>query len=191
MPESQLLNDRVYGSAEAAIFSQKLISDSSSADGFAETDAFFSTHRAQVATRPQVRCGDRNWTVSGSSATHKLPKWLLPSVNDLAGILALPPGWNSHSAKPINWQNAVAALVVLSDLSDFNTPPPAVVPRVQGNIQLEWHMGEIDIEIYIDSPDSVQFFAEDSLRDLTAEGSLVGRKQELREWLGLLASERD
>jgi len=70
-------------------------------------------------------------------------------------------------------------------------PPPTVVPRVQGNIQLEWHSGDIDIEIYIDAPDSVRFFAYDAKNVVTAEGSLVGREQELREWLERLASDSD
>ena len=79
--------------------------------------------------------------------------------------------------------------MLLGGLLDFDTPPPTVVPRVEGNIQLEWHTEHIDIEIYIDSPDSVHFFVEDATKDLFAEGPLVGREEELRPWLKRLASD--
>ena len=79
--------------------------------------------------------------------------------------------------------------MLLGGLLDFDTPPPTVVPRVQGNIQLEWHTEHIDVEIYIDSPDSVHFFAEDATKELFAEGHLVGREEELRAWLKRLVSD--
>ena len=83
----------------------------------------------------------------------------------------------------------MAALKLLVDIMDIDTPPPLVVPRVQGNIQLEWHTDQVDIEIYIDSPESVRFFAEDPMEDRFVEGSLAGREEELRAWLARLASE--
>lgn len=189
MPESQLLNDRRYGLTEGAVLSRRLISQISNRYGFARIDAVLESPRAPVATRLQVKCGDRNWIISLNNAIHPLPNWFLPTVGELTRLLGLLSGWNSYSAKSIASENAAAALEVLINLSDFNTPPPTVVPRVQGNIQLEWHVGEVDIEIYVDSPDSVQFFAEDASDDLTAEGSLLGREQELREWFGRLTSD--
>ena len=83
----------------------------------------------------------------------------------------------------------MAALKLLGDLLDFDTPPPGVVPRVQGNIQLEWHTDHLDIEIYIDSPDSIRFYAEDTSTGHFAEGPLAGDGNELSAWLGQLASD--
>lgn len=189
MPESQLLNERKYRLTEEAVLSSSSISQISNRDKFAWIDAVLETPRARVATRLQVKCGDRNWIISLNDATRPLPNWFLPTVEELTRLLGLTSGWNSHSAKSIASENAAAALGVLIDLLEFNTPSPTVVPRVQGNIQLEWHVGEVDIEIYIDSPDSVQFFAEDTSNYLTAEGALLGREQELREWFGRLTSD--
>ena len=189
MPEALLLNDREYSSPEAAILSSRMISPVSTPDVSACTGAVFGTQRARMPARPLVSCGLQNWTVSVSNATVQLPTWFLPSVKALVDLLNLPPGWNSHSAKRIAPQNATAALVVLGGLLDFDTPPPTVVPRVQGNIQLEWHSDRIDIEIYIDSPHSVRFFAEDAAKERFAEGPLSGREEELRTWLERLASD--
>ena len=189
MPETLLLNDREYSSPEAAILSSRLISPVSTPDVSAGTGAVLATHGARMAARPLVSCGLENWTVSVNDATFQWPNWFLPSVKALVDLLNLPPGWNSHSAKRIAPQNATAALVLLGSLLDFDTPPPTVVPRVQGNIQLEWHSDQIDIEIYIDSPHSVRFFAEDATNEHFAEGPLAGHEEEIRAWLERLASD--
>lgn len=63
------------------------------------------------------------------------------------------------------------------------TPPPAVVPRVQGGIQLEWHTETIDIEVYIDSPEKVSFFAEHLESGQNAQGPLAGQEHVLKEWV--------
>jgi hypothetical protein len=54
---------------------------------------------------------------------------------------------------------------------------------VQGGIQLEWHTAKVDIEIYIDSPDKVSFFAEDVESGETFEGPLPGRQEALKAWV--------
>ena len=189
MPEALLLNDREFGSPEAAILSTRSITPVSTLDASAGTGAVFATPGGRTPARPLVSCGLANWRVSVSDATAQLPTWFLPSVKALVDLLNLPAGWNSYSAKRIAPQNAKAALVLLGNLLDFDTPPPAVVPRVQGNIQLEWHTDHIDIEIYIDSPENVRFFAEDATKELFSEGPLVGREKELRGWLERLASD--
>ena len=188
MPEALLSNDRDYGSPEAAILSTRSIAPVSTPDVSAGTSAVLTTPGARMPARPSVSCGLANWTVSVSNATDQLPPWFLPSIEALVDLLNLPAGWNSYSAKRIAPQNAKAALVLLGRLLDFETPPPMVVPRAQGNIQLEWHTDHIDIEIYIDSPDRVRFFAEDATKELFAEGPLKGHENELRGWLVRLTS---
>ena len=164
MPEALLLNDREYGSHEAAMLSTRSIVPVLTPDESAGTGAVCATRGSRMPTPPSVSCGLANWTVYVSNVTVPLPTWFLPSARALFDLLNLPPGWNSHSAKPIAPQNVRAALVLLWDLLEFDAPPPTVVPRVQGNIQLEWHSEHIDIEIYIDSPDGVRFFAEDATK---------------------------
>lgn len=179
------MNDREQGYPEAALLSTSSIRPVPYPDESVETIAVF----ASPAARPQVLCGRAKWTISAPNSTQRLPSWLLPSVKALVGILNLPPGWNSHSAKRIAPQNAITALGLLARLLDFQAVPPTVVPRAQGNLQLEWHTAQLDIEIYIDSPDSVRFFAGDVTNGPIAEGSLSGREEELRAWLKQLPSD--
>ena len=183
MSEAMLLSDREHGSPEAATLSTGSISLFTNPDFSGGTGAVLAIPGARMPIRPRVSCGPANWTVSASNPTVQLPRWLLPSVNALVDALNVATGWSSHSAKQVVSQNATAALELLTGLLDSDTPPPAVVPKAQGRIQLEWHTDETAIEIYIDSPDGVRFFAEGVKGEPFAEGPLVGNEEKLRAWL--------
>ncbi len=98
-------------------------------------------------------------------------------------LLDLPAGWNSYSAKPIARQNAARAIQLLIEFVQPGTPSPAVIPTVRGGIQLEWHTKGTNLEIYIESPDNVSFFAERIGRDEMCEAPLAGHEHELKSWL--------
>lgn len=189
MLETLTLHDREYGSHEAAILSTGRISPASDPNVCAGTGAVLSTYRLHRPSRPQVLCGLANWVVRVNNAPLPLPISFLPSVNALLSLLSLQPGWNSYSAKQIQPRNVEAAIKFLGAALALDTPPPIVVPRVQGNIQLEWHTEQVDIEVYIDSPSSVRFFAEDATDGEVAEAPLVGHEEELKNWLKRLSSD--
>ncbi len=120
----------------------------------------------------------------------------LPSVPDLANlrkslkavveILSLKPGWNSYSAKPIEPGNAVRAIELLAAFVGPDIPAPTLVPTVRGGIQLEWHNQRGNIEIYIESPSDVRFFAESVQSGDEAEKPIDGNEQELGSWIARL-----
>ena len=116
-----------------------------------------------------------------------MPAWFAPSIIGLVDLLSLPQGWNSHSAKKIEPTNVMAAIELLGVAMASDAPPPTVVPRANGSIQLEWHSKHLDIEVYVDSPSSVRFFAEDATDGEVAEAPLVGHEEELRNWLKRLS----
>jgi hypothetical protein len=75
------------------------------------------------------------------------------------------------------------AIRLLADFVGTDTPPPEVVPRVQGGIQLEWHTPAVDIEVYIDAPGRVRFFVEGMAAVETFDGPLAGHEAVLKAWL--------
>jgi len=83
------------------------------------------------------------------------------TVQTLIELLELPPGWNSYNASPIRKENVNFAVELLARVMRAGTPAPDVVPKVRGGVQLEWHTQGVNLEIAIDSPDEVTFFAED------------------------------
>lgn len=95
----------------------------------------------------------------------------------------LPAGWNSYSAKPIAPRNAIRTIRLLAELMGAQAPPPIVEPAVKGGIQLEWHAEGLNIEVYVDSPESISFFAEQVGSDDSLEQPLDGHEHELKRWV--------
>jgi hypothetical protein len=77
------------------------------------------------------------------------PPWLRPTLEAMNRLLDLPPNWNSYGAGPIAPGAVLAALQFLQQTMRPDTPPPSVVPTSRGGVQLEWHAGEIDLEIRV------------------------------------------
>jgi hypothetical protein len=115
--------------------------------------------------------------------TGSWPQSFVKSTEAVVELLKLPAGWNSYAAKVIAPQNAVQAIRFLADFVGPDTPQPAVVPRVQGGIQIEWHTMDIDIEVYIDAPGKIRWFAERAQAGETIEGPLAGHEAALKALL--------
>jgi hypothetical protein len=98
---------------------------------------------------------------AGTKSPRVTTREYVETVSKLIELLELPGGWNSYNAKPISKENVTFAVALLGRLMRESTPAPLVVPKVRGGVQLEWHTQGIDIEIAIDSPEKVSFFAED------------------------------
>jgi hypothetical protein len=104
-------------------------------------------------------------------------------VGRLRELSRLEPGWNSHSAKPIAPENILAAMWILVGLANLEPPSPVIVPTVRGGVQIEWHTNGVNIEIYVESPNDVSFFAGLAESGEAVELPLAGHEQELRKWL--------
>jgi hypothetical protein len=101
-------------------------------------------------------------------------------------------GWDSYGAPPIRRDVLEYAIKWIPSLLNESTPFPTIVPEVCGGIQVEWHINGIDLEIYIDAPDNVSFWAID-----TYSGGITGNKDEwilpenyelLLSWIGRLST---
>jgi hypothetical protein len=67
----------------------------------------------------------------------------------------LPFNWDGYNGKPVSFLNATFALSMLNSICRPNTPPPQIVPGSNGDLQIEWHTLNSDIEILIRGPYSV------------------------------------
>ncbi len=77
------------------------------------------------------------------------PPWLHLVLQQMAGLLSLPRGWDSYGAPSVDVTAVAAALKLLAQTMRPQTPPPSVVPTSSGGVQLEWHTRGIDLEIEI------------------------------------------
>ncbi|MBI3680891.1 MAG: hypothetical protein HY235_10900 [Acidobacteria bacterium] len=188
MPDAMTLLDTGYSLAEAAILSRPWLSTSTLPDVLARPAVVDIAVEPPAPVLQKVIIRKQGPALRVEIyATGLMSRPFLKCVEGVVDLLGLPPGWNSYSAKPIAARNAVRAIQVLASLMNTETPPPAVVPRVQGGIQLEWHTKEIDIEVYIDSPEKVSFFAEHAKSGENIEEPLASHEHELKVWLQRVA----
>ena len=105
------------------------------------------------------------------------------NVEAVVGLLNLPAGRNSYSAKPIAPRNAIRTIRLLAELMGVQARPPIVEPAVKGGIQLERHAEGLNIEAYVDSPESSSFLAEQVGSDDSLEQASDGHEHEPKRWV--------
>jgi len=177
MADAVTLPGTGYSLAERNILSQPWLSTATLPDVLARPEVVTEAVEPPAPALRKVLIRKRG------AESGPMPRSLQKSVQAVVELLDLPAGWNSYSAKPVAPQNAIRAIRLLAELLGPETPPPAVVPTVRAGIQLEWHTKGVNIEIYIDSPENVSFFAEQVGSDEISEGPLAGHEHGLRSWL--------
>lgn len=65
-------------------------------------------------------------------------------------LAKLERNWDSHGGAPVSEFVLDAARELLMKLMRPDWVCPCVVPAPDGSVQLEWHTGEWDVEIYLD-----------------------------------------
>lgn len=76
------------------------------------------------------------------------PAWLVSWMEHLSRLLNLPENWDSYGASRIKPSAVLGAInFLLPSVQDLPAPLPDVVPHRSGGVQLEWHVGETDLEV--------------------------------------------
>lgn len=86
-------------------------------------------------------------------------------VDRIAELRTMSPNWDSYGASSITHKAAVNAVRMFCQIMYDETPPPQVVPTNSGNIQLEWHIHSIDLEIEISGDGEVHCYFADAGKD--------------------------
>jgi hypothetical protein len=115
------------------------------------------------------------------------PAVLVAAIRRLYSLTELRTGWNSYAARPIERDVIDHVARWIPTLLQQTTPEPAIVPRVRGGIQLEWHRNGVDLEIYVDSPTDIRFEAEDLNSHETAEAPLARNEELLNTWIARIS----
>lgn len=87
--------------------------------------------------------------------TDPVRSWRDAVVSKLNELVALERGWDGYQAGPVSFENASFALRMLEACCGVDAPMPQIVPGVVGDLQVEWHIGNTDIELDIRGPNNV------------------------------------
>jgi len=99
----------------------------------------------------------------------EVPLWLESTANSLEELLWLEPNWDSYGALRVDVQRVRMALELLTNIMQGQTPAPQLVPTNRGGLQMEWHLGGVDLEIEAVEPGRFLVSYEDANRDEEAE----------------------
>ena len=105
------------------------------------------------------------------------PVWFRPMFSKMAGLVDLPPNWNSHGARPVSLKAIEYALNLLLQTMQTDTPLPTIVPLPRGGIQLEWHLSGIAFEVAVSPEGQFTLYLEGSNRFETADEFLEAEGQ--------------
>ncbi|HEU0072433.1 MAG TPA: hypothetical protein VFS30_00340 [Dehalococcoidia bacterium] len=122
------------------------------------------------------------------SFTRRQPVWLESVVRGLVGLMVLPSDWDSYGACPVEPAAAETSINVLGRVMAESTPSPQIVPTVTGGVQLEWHLGGVDLEIAIRPSGDAHVLFEDLGSGEEWEGWLPDFVSEVRKVLAQLAT---
>ena len=111
----------------------------------------FSTGSAQPVSFPQMQ-----FTPARKNISERQIMWLASVHNRLAELVTLDDGWDGYSGVPVRPEIAIFALQMIEAICDVNTPAPQIVPGSSGDLQIEWHTLNGDIELHVVRPNEVQ-----------------------------------
>ncbi len=113
----------------------------------------------------------------GSSTVETAPAWLGPLHGELFGLRELPTNWDGHGGVPLVDAAYERAAAFVSTVSDPETLRPSVVPTAEGGVQIEWHAGRFDIEVFFDpqNREDDAFFVKDWDAQKSSQGQLTGK----------------
>jgi hypothetical protein len=114
-------------------------------------------------------------------------RWQKAVVCQLNELVALERGWDGYRAGPVRFDTANFALQMLESACGEDTPCPQIVPGTDGDMQVEWHFANGDIELHVRSPLQVSAWARIDGVELEAE--LTNDFTLAAEWLSLLAGQ--
>lgn len=80
--------------------------------------------------------------------------WFKQWVEDVRELFNLRPNWNGYGERPVH-AAAIKRAARILDAMDYDGPSPAVAPRHDGSIQIEWHNGDCSVELIV-QPDEAE-----------------------------------
>ena len=86
--------------------------------------------------------------------------WQQDAYGRLVHLMSLNRGWDGSESPAVRPEIATFAWSALASVMVPSTPVPFIAPVSGGGLQLEWHSGGLDIELYIPQPSRAELYIE-------------------------------
>ena len=90
----------------------------------------------------------------------EIQHWEQDTYARLVHLMSLNRGWDGGDSPAVRPEIATFAWSALASVMGPTTPIPFIAPVSGGGLQIEWHSGGLDIEIYIAQPSRAELFIE-------------------------------
>lgn len=100
-------------------------------------------------------------------------RWLSDVAARLSELTVLDRDWHISGARPIDEKSVIYAMTIARELAERGMPQPAVIPAVDGSVQLEWETPRVDLEIRISGWDEAEVVFSDPDRDAEFEAPIA------------------
>jgi len=138
-------------------------------------DALLSAHRREPPSQYAARRtgqGEAKLPTELAVSTEGLAPWIRRAVPRLLRLTNLEHNWDSYGGIPPSIELVLAVIQLLNHAEIVTFPQPEFVPVSDGGIQLEWYMGDRELEIEFRKDGSVEFLTTDNQKNREREGSL-------------------
>lgn len=115
-------------------------------------------------------------------------RWVVELRDRFDELTALPRGWDGYAGCPVSFNCAQFAANLIERLFVSSLPAPQMVPGNDGTLQIEWHIGQYDIEIDVLAPYDVVAARYDLVSGASEEIGLQSDFSPLGAWLSELES---
>jgi hypothetical protein len=87
-----------------------------------------------------------------SSFSETEDDWIAEVEDRLSQLVQLPTGWDGYRSQRVSPATARFVSNLLVSVMKGQMPAPSIVPVSGGGLQVEWHAGGLDIELYVAKP---------------------------------------
>lgn len=101
----------------------------------------------------------------------------------LQELLRLEPGWDGYRAKPINLQLAIYSQNIISAVCSKHTPRPSIVPGTNEDLQIEWHVNGVHVEVHVRGPNDAIAYYENEAENQSEELQMKADFRTLATWI--------
>ncbi len=146
-----------------------------------QKDEFVTTRRSAANSAfPQHRA-----IVTGFQSN-----WVQTLQTRFSELTSLPKGWDGYQGRPVSFDCASFAALLLERICVDGVSVPALVPGSDGTLQIEWHKNNFDIEIDVIGANNVIASRYDHVSQTEIISELDNDFSELVNWIKEMASER-